>query len=160
LNPSGFGFSYALGNYGSQQIGWGDGPATANDEHALLWSGTANSVIDLNPSGFEVTFGRAISGSEHVGSGFGPATGDNYHALLWLGTADSVMDLHAFLTADYINSEALGIDANGNILGYATYIPDGSLHAILWSVVPEPGSLTLCLLAGIALVMRKRILSI
>ena len=51
LNPSGFLNSHALGVSGGQQVGDGFGLATGGT-HALLWSGSAASVIDLNPSGF------------------------------------------------------------------------------------------------------------
>jgi hypothetical protein len=136
LNPSGFTNSAAYGISGSQQVGNGV-PAGGGIAHALLWSGTASSAVDLNPSGFDVSLGYGTSGSQQVGYGAGPATGDAFHALLWSGTASSVVDLQSFLSSDYSYSVAQGIDANGNVIGYAHHIPTGQDHAILWTVVPE-----------------------
>jgi hypothetical protein len=137
LNPSGFTTSEALDICGSQQVGNGSGSATGNNNHALLWSGTASSAVDLNPSGFTMSVASGISGSQQVGYGSGPASGNNTHALLWSGTASSAVDLGSLLSSDYINwSVAEGIDANGNIFGYAFHLPSGQTHAILWRVVP------------------------
>ncbi len=58
LNPAGFTSSVAVNCTSSSrwslflprriQVGYGSGPATGGNEHALLWSGTAASVIDLH----------------------------------------------------------------------------------------------------------------
>ena len=156
LNPSGFVTSQAVGISGSRQVGSGWGAGTGGNTHALLWSGTASSAVDLNPTGFTWSDGLGMSGSLQVGYGFGSATGNKYHALLWSGTASSAVDLQSFLSSDYSDSIADGIDTNGNIVGRATYVPTGQEHAILWSVVPEPGTVTLLTLGGAALLMRKR----
>jgi hypothetical protein len=79
-----------------------------------------------------------------VGNGAGPATGGQFHALLWTGSAASVVDLHTFLPPGFTGSEAVGIDADGNIVG-AAFGPAG-IHAFLWqpvAAIPEPGTLTL-----------------
>ena len=137
LHPSGFFDSEARGISGGQQVG--DGRTAQLGRillHALLWSGTASSVVDLNPNGFTESVAPGTSGSQQVGSG--KLAGTNIrHALLWSGTASSVVDLHGFLSSDYADSQATGIDAIGNVVGYATYIPTGSSHAILWTLVPE-----------------------
>src|SRR5262245_61405655 len=52
LHPSGFTSSEAFGVSGGQQVGVGAGPATGGQIHALLWTGSAASVVDLHPSGF------------------------------------------------------------------------------------------------------------
>jgi len=52
LNPAGFVYSGAYGFSGSQQVGAGTGPVTGNQLHALLWSGSASSAVDLNPADF------------------------------------------------------------------------------------------------------------
>ena len=146
LNPSGFDYSVALGISGTQQVGEGYSTATGGKVHALLWSGIAQSAVDLNPSGFDGSVASGISGTQQVGSGSGTATGGNDHALLWSGTAGSVVDLQQFLPGEYTGSSALAIDAQGNIVGYAT-IPTisgfGEEHAILWEPVPEPSTLVI-----------------
>ena len=136
LNPSGFVYSYGRGISGSQQVGGGHNGSAG---HALLWSGTASSVVDLNPSGFAYSYGFGISGSQQVGGGYNGSAG---HALLWSGTASSVVDLGSLLSSDYADSVAYGIDANGNVIGWAFYIPTGQYHAILWTVVHE--SVVIC----------------
>ena len=50
LNPSRFAESYANGISGTQQVGSGWNPATGDYLHALLWSGSTASFVDLNPS--------------------------------------------------------------------------------------------------------------
>ena len=138
LHPSGFISSEGSGVFGSQQVGFG--VLTGNIFHALLWSGTASSVVDLNPTGFTGSYGFAISGSNQVGVGWAPVTGNNVHAMLWSGTASSAVDLHSFLSSDYSESYAEGIDANGNIVGLAYY--GGHAHAILWTLLPQ--SVVIC----------------
>ena len=141
LNPSGFTESYSFGNSGSQQVGVGW--AAGGFAHALLWSGTASSAVDLNPSGFIESYAFGISGNHQVGYGSGSAGNhDHAHALLWSGTASSAVDLGSLLSSDYSYSVAQGIDANGNVVGYAYYLPTGRPHAILWTVLPE--SVVIC----------------
>jgi hypothetical protein len=53
LTPAGFGDSTAAGAAVGQQVGTGFEPGLGGGDHALLWSGTAASVIDLNPAGFD-----------------------------------------------------------------------------------------------------------
>ena len=79
---------------------------------ALLWSGTASSVVDLNPSGFSNSEALAISDGLEVGY----ADSD---AALWSGSAAGFVNLSQFLPASLTNAEATGIDTEGDIVGYA-----------------------------------------
>jgi hypothetical protein len=88
-------------------------------------------VVDLHPSGFIESTAYGVSAGQQVGWGF---TGSRAHALLWTGSADSVVDLHTFLPPEFTASTALGIDADGNIVGVAVG-PDGQ-HAFLLQPVP------------------------
>jgi PEP-CTERM motif len=58
--------------------------------HALLWTGSAESVVDLNaflPTGFTDAHADAIDADGNiVGFAFGPATGFVPHAFLWKPT--------------------------------------------------------------------------
>ena len=72
------------------QAGFGFGAATGNNTHALLWVGTAASVIDLNPLTASSSNARAIAGSQQAGYA---AIGGNFHAAIWSGTAASFVDL-------------------------------------------------------------------
>jgi hypothetical protein len=95
--------------------------------HALLWSGTAESCIDLNPSGFGNSYAYGVSGSQQVGGGRGDATGDWDHALLWSGTAGSYVDLNP---TGFTWSVATGV-SDGHQVGYGGGWLWG--HALLWS---------------------------
>src|SRR5258706_577413 len=95
LNPAGIINSGANGFSGSQQVGFGLGPATGDAfTHALLWSGTAASAVDLNPAGFNASSALGASGGQQVGYGGGAVTGYASHALLWSGSAASAVDLN------------------------------------------------------------------
>jgi hypothetical protein len=48
LHPSGFTSSEALGVSGGQQVGFGES-VEGGGPHALLWTGSAGSVVDLHP---------------------------------------------------------------------------------------------------------------
>jgi hypothetical protein len=132
LHPAALGYIYssgASGVGGGQQVGTGlvrrEGPYAPIRSHALLWTGSPESVVDLHPCGFDESDALAVAAGRQVGVGV--IAGTNLtRALLWNGTADSVVDLHAFLPAGFWSSKARAIDASGNVLGSA----DG--HAILW----------------------------
>jgi hypothetical protein len=135
LNPlAGYVASRAHGVSDGQQVGIGiysaNGVLTSSARsHALLWRGTAESVVDLHLSGFRESNALAVAGSQQVGWGI---TADGlFHALVWNGTADSVVDLHVFLPARFASSVASGIDASGNIIGWAEF-GTGERHAVLW----------------------------
>jgi hypothetical protein len=92
-------------------------------------------VVDLRPSGFTSSEALGVSGGQQVGYGYGEITVGYDHALLWTGSADSVVDLHTFLPPEFTTSFAHGIDADGNIVGYA-YDPATGGHAFLLQPVP------------------------
>jgi len=142
LHPSGFDWSEAYGISDGQQVGAGAGTATGGSSHALLWSGTADSYVDLNPSSLTVdsmpccgSCVLGISSGQQVGwFGFGSPDAGGYHALLWSGTAGSCVDLNP----SWINlSQANGVSggeqvgmggSSGTSLGVGAYS-----HALLWS---------------------------
>jgi hypothetical protein len=148
LHPAGFADSAANAVSGTSQVGWGDG------QHALLWHGTAESVVDLHPAGFDISEARGVSEAGQVGYGLIGGIGGMSHALLWNGTAASVVDLHSYvveqLGPDFNYSAAYGIADNGTIVGHANGF------AVLWTPIPEPSSLALLMLAVPALLRRRR----
>lgn len=79
LTPTGFQEGTAFGTNGLQQVGWGDGTATGGTghPHALVWSGSSASMIDLHtflPS--TAPFGGTIAQSiDPAGDVFGIAIG-------------------------------------------------------------------------------------
>jgi len=131
LNPPGWWGSIAAGISGGQQVGSAGGSATGGLHHAFLWSGTAESWVDLHPSGFTQSAASGISAGQQVG--YGDAAGGNTHALLWSGTGASVVDLHP--PSGFRDSLALGISA-GQQVGYGWTFRT-SIHALLWSGTPE-----------------------
>jgi len=96
-----------------------------------------------------------VGGGQQVGVGLGTATGHDFHALLWSGTAASYINLHSFLGSGFTSSEALGIDADGNIFGSA----DG--QAVMWvpvngpTVIPLPSAALSSAVLLIALTGRR-----
>ena len=149
LTPLGFDPSARAEAYsvsGGQQVGaWYGATTTANHAHAVLWSGTAASAVDLHPAGFLESRAFSTSDGQQVGWG-NHSQGGATTALLWSGSAGSVVNLHSYLSSDYTNSAAVGIAPNGNIVGYA-FTTQGVPHAIEW-VVPEPGT-GLLVIAGL-----------
>jgi len=120
LHPSGFISSGAFGVSGGQQVG--EGTTEDGLGHALLWHGSAASVVEL-VSGREVE-ATATCGGQQVGHG------DRYsywHALLWRGSAGSVVDLNP---SGFTSSEALGTSGLEQV-GFGIPATGGG-HALLW----------------------------
>ncbi|HSZ54284.1 MAG TPA: hypothetical protein VK797_01390 [Tepidisphaeraceae bacterium] len=127
LNPPGFADSYAIGTDGLHQVGYG---MVDNSNHALLWSGTAASAVDLHPTnlgGFAESIAMAVNMRQQVGYGTAPVTGVA-HALLWHGTASSAVDLNP---SGFYESYAEGASGNQQI-GYGGKLGD-YYHALLWT---------------------------
>jgi hypothetical protein len=92
LHPEGFVSSQANGVAGGHQVGNGlpNGavPSPAQlFQHALLWNGSASSVVDLHmmlPSGFDTSAAFGIDSEGNiVGVASGAATDYVFHAFLW-----------------------------------------------------------------------------
>ncbi len=129
LHPAAFASSGADGVGDGQQVGYGayaDGTM-----HALLWTGTAASVVDLHPAAFTSSGAYRVAAGQQVG--WGMLADGTTHALVWTGSAASVVDLNAFLPTGFTDAVAAGIDAAGNVVGYA-WGPstNGYYPAFLW----------------------------
>jgi len=139
LHPTGaFDSSEGRGISDGQQVGCGG----LSSYHALLWSGTAQSLVDLHPSGYDHSYAYGISGGKQVGYGTIIAMNWAQHALMWSGTAESVVELHP---NSFENSVAYGISADQQVgkgynksndhntpIDYRLYP-----HALLWSGTAE-----------------------
>jgi hypothetical protein len=156
LHPTdlnGFIHSFAVATTDSQQVGFGSKDPFGDYSrytHALVWSGTAESAVDLQPtnlSGVDVSVANGTNGAHQVGVGYQgrdyggtitPISGTG-RALLWSGTADSVIDLQSLLPADFTSSTANTIDTEGNVFGTA-FDSAGMQHAVEWVpvAVAEP----------------------
>ena len=111
---------------------------TFGSQHAVLWSGTAKSEIDLHSGPFSDSQANGISGAIQVGwggntkevqfaSGGGIFTVKQLikHAVMWMGTPSSIKDLHP---AGYEESSLMAIgllNANGIKVGWARPLPPG-----------------------------------
>jgi uncharacterized membrane protein len=107
LNPSGFYFSEAYGTNGKQQVG--RGYTLGSNEHALVWSGSADSYIDLHQ--FMPAVGNWTSSCAYgidsngniVGSAFdyhGGGIERRNHAILWKPVAVCSEPIPADLNGD------------------------------------------------------------
>jgi autotransporter-associated beta strand protein len=154
LNPAGFSGSYANGVGSSpvldpptaggaapiggvtQEVGYG---FTNGKTHALLWTGTADSVVDLNPGGGSVgvstisSEANGTNGREQVGW---VSNGNAENAAMWSGTAASMVNLNAFLPSrgTWTNSTAYTVDLSGHVYGTATGKINGltATYAVEW----------------------------
>jgi hypothetical protein len=142
LHPEGYVISELTDVAAGQQVGRAGSQSGAF--HAGLWRGNSSSFVDLNPGKGFGSQAHATNGGTQVGE-FAPFVGF-VHAAAWTGTANSMMDLHASLPEVYRGSgefsTATGIDEFGNIVGWATHLPTGANHAVLWQPVPEASTLT------------------
>jgi hypothetical protein len=144
LHPAGYEISEANGVGSGQQAGF----ATFDGNgHAMLWFGSNKDFVDLNP-GPDKEWGSVAydtNGTTQVGHARRALS--HRHAALWQGTAMSYTNLHLLLPVEYQGagafSEATGIDEFGNIVGWATHLPTGANHAVLWQPVPEASTLTI-----------------
>jgi hypothetical protein len=143
LNPSGYLASIADGVNDGQQVGYASPPGTPpqlsldfSDYHAILWTGTADSYVDLNPNGFLITAALGTNGSQQVGKGSYTAT-EPWQALLWNGTADSYVNLQGLLPQSdtWLASTADSIDAAGHVFGIAED-SNQNAFAVEWSPAP------------------------
>ena len=140
LHPSGYIFSAAAGTDGVHQVGYAYDSSEFQQQHAMLWSGTAASAIDLHPTNLGAlrltsSYANGVYGNQQVGAGQAP---DHIHALLWNGSANSAVDLDPILFGPTDNSVAMATDGNQQV-GFVNRItPDGEQsHAILWNGTAE-----------------------
>jgi hypothetical protein len=155
LMPPGFSNTFAIGLVPNQQVGFGHNNQTASF-NAILWSGSAASFVDLNGPGYVDTYAVDTNGVHQVGFGFNQSTNEDV-ALLWSGSAGSVVNLGSLLPPGFKNSEALTIDASGDVWGFAIN-PSGTEDAIEWvpQSVPEPCGLLTLGLGTVVFVNRRR----
>lgn len=127
LKPAQYSDFTLLGTDNQHQVGNGVPVSSPNGMgHALLFSGTADSAVDLHPATFFRTVAWAVSGSQQVG--YGSLTdGGPDHPLLWTGTAASVLDL---LPAGAEKGHAFAV-RNGVQAG-SVAAPGAKSHAAIW----------------------------
>jgi hypothetical protein len=151
--------AYGIG--GGQEVGYGGSFLSTIGNHALLWTGTAASAVDLNPAGSTDTVAYATNGTWQVGY-IGITTNVNApeptpNAMVWSGTAASAVNLETFLPSNFGASTAYSVDSQGDIFGIAGDT-SGNYDAVEWipTSVPEPTSFALLFIPAIAVVRRPR----
>ena len=129
LNPAGYMNSFASGSFGDQQVG-------RADNHAMLWTGSAASAVDLQPAtltGINYSFAEGISSTQQVGDGFAALNSDTTHALLWTGSAAIAVDLSPTGIPGIISSQAIAADGKTQVGAGDTSVDPPDSHALLWS---------------------------
>lgn len=116
LAPSGEFNSFVYATNGVQQAGTLPG----GNGHAALWSGTAESAVDLNPSWASASDALGLGGAQQVGYAF---VDGQIHSVLWFGTAASAVDLNPM---GFQYSQARSTDG-------ARQVGVADSHAMLWS---------------------------
>ena len=135
LQPNGASASEARAISGGQQVGYA---ILSARPQAFLWRGTSASAVNLHSAAYSFTYANATNGVQQVGRGMVTiGTQDVHsHALVWSGTAASVVDLNQFMPSGFTDAEATGIDAAGNIVGWASTGPSNipaNVHAVIWA---------------------------
>ena len=141
LHPADWDASYAYGVKNGTQVGYGLQTAGMTPSMALVWHGSAQSLIILGE-------GSALdtNGTTHVGN---VASGYSSHAFRWDGDSGDGFDLHNLLPPGFTNSGASDIDGAGNIIGWAQR-PSGYLVGVLWSVATPYASPSISLVSPVA----------
>ncbi|HEV7894095.1 MAG TPA: hypothetical protein VGP08_25995 [Pyrinomonadaceae bacterium] len=132
LNPADSNESVAYAVAGGQQVGY-----AYSFQHATLWTGSAASAVDLHPAGYTASQARATNGVQQAGFGWvnNAAQIPHRHALVWSGSAASVVDLNQFMPLGFTDAAVTGIDAAGNVVGWAvkgSANGTASTHAVMW----------------------------
>ncbi len=145
LNPVGYDASQAIATNGTQQGGWAYTALPTPHNHAMLWSATAASAVDMHPAAYSDSRITSMTDTNQVGDGWiGPMgmPGSVRHALVWSGTPESVVDLNQYLPAGYTHAVATGVDANGNVVGFAynKFVYGVDIPADAIAVIFAPGA--------------------
>ncbi len=126
LNPAPWHSTEAYGAWGNDQVGVGRAGSFGNSTTwAMLWHGTADSMIILHEASFPYdTAALAVYDNTQVGW-------VGQHATLWHGTPESEVNLNP---AGYFASDASGVSSAGQV-GSGLPINDPPTyyyHALLW----------------------------
>lgn len=107
-----------------QQVGYAYEPADGKN-HALLWKGTAASVVDVSPLGAN----SGLMGTNGVYQVGFTTAGNTYHTGFWNGTASSWVDVNPAGATESFPS-AMDDNTPYESVGYATF--NGAVHAGYW----------------------------
>ena len=92
LTPAGYAKSRAYGVRSGKQVGFArEQPMGVDGDHAMLWSGSAASAIDLHfllPNGYASSRAYAIDDAGHVFGAAFHAGDDKWHAIKWVSVPE------------------------------------------------------------------------
>jgi hypothetical protein len=128
LHPASAHDSFAHATDGTNQGGEATFLVNSNwAQHAVTWSGSASSVIDLNPASDLTSVVMGMSPGQQVG--WTKAAFQGQHAAVWSGSASSWTDLHPFpgFGASILNATIGWAQA-----GYSNVPGNSVQHAGLW----------------------------
>ena len=104
--------------------------ASGFEDHAILWTGTAQSFVDINPVDHGSSSALAVSGDQIAGVSAPP--GANSHAAIWSISAHAFTDLTPSPASGPDNFQAAALDTNG--FQQVGWIQDlAGIRAQLWS---------------------------
>src|SRR5437763_15932828 len=131
--------SVVLRIFGNQHAGLGMPFLTSDAStgtHAIIWYGSAASVVDLHSSALASSAATCTNGAMQGGygtlkvkSGGKTKTTPPNHALAWFGSAASMIDLNP---ANVSESKINGCDG-AQEAGYIMPVSPGFTHATLWN---------------------------
>jgi hypothetical protein len=142
LQPAtGYPYSKAMGVAYGQQVGYtstsaypgGDTIGYQPGSHAMMWTGSAASAVDLHPAGYDGSQALATNGVQQGGWGYIVLGTTHQHAMLWSGTAASAVDLHPAAYSDSrITALTLTQQVGDGWIGPMGQ-PGSVRHALVWS---------------------------
>ncbi len=118
--------SYGAGAGSGQQVGHTNlflfGPS-----RALLWEGSAKSLVDLHPAGWDASYAMATDGKHQVGWRERHTGNVGQFATMWSGSAKSWINLH---DPTYNETNAFGISGDMQVgMGFITNV---GARAVMW----------------------------
>lgn len=147
---SGSSDAYAINDYG-QVVGVAR-EAAENGAHAVLWE-SPDVMVNLGRLGGIQSQAKDINNNGLI-VGFSTIDSGDYHAFLY--KEEQMIDLNNTIdpAAGWTLNWANAINDNDLIVGYGMI--GGESHAFLMTPVPEPASLSLLLLGGMAFLRKRR----
>jgi len=120
--------SAAMGVSNTEQVGFG---LSGAQYHALLWNGSASTVVDLHPgSGYSYSQAAATNGSIEVGYALPTTAGAQNQASMWTGSASSFVNLNP---ANFSTSQATAVAGTQEVGFGSGTATSSNYHALLWN---------------------------